>query len=81
MSPTIHREGQLRFFFYSNEGTEPPHVHVEGPDGSAKIWIRSVEVASHTGLRPVDLARIVKVVRENKEQFLEAWHDHFGSKG
>lgn len=26
--PTIFREGPWRFFFYSNEGTEPPHVHV-----------------------------------------------------
>lgn len=29
MTPTIHREGPFRFFFYSHEPREPPHVHVE----------------------------------------------------
>jgi len=81
VSPTIHHEGNLRFFFFSNEGTEPPHVHVEGPDGSAKVWIGAGEVASHTGIRPADLARIVAIVKENREPFLEAWHGHFGTKG
>ena len=28
-----------RFFFYSNEGSEPPHVHVESGDGTAKLWL------------------------------------------
>ena len=27
--PTIARIGPFRFFFYSNEGTEPSHVHVQ----------------------------------------------------
>jgi hypothetical protein len=29
MTPTIHREGPFRFFFYSHEPREPPHVHDE----------------------------------------------------
>jgi hypothetical protein len=27
MTPTLHREGPFRFFFYSHEPREPPHVH------------------------------------------------------
>ena len=27
--PTVHREGPYRFFFYSADNSEPPHVHVE----------------------------------------------------
>ena len=26
--PTIHREGPYGFFFFSNEGLEPAHVHI-----------------------------------------------------
>jgi hypothetical protein len=26
--PTVFRVGSARFFFYSNENQEPPHVHV-----------------------------------------------------
>ena len=28
------------FFFYAEEGTEPPHVHVDKGDGSAKLWLQ-----------------------------------------
>lgn len=27
--PTVARVGSYRFFFFSNEGTEPPHIHVQ----------------------------------------------------
>jgi hypothetical protein len=33
--PTVLRVGPYRFFFYSNEGTEPPHVHVEAAGKSS----------------------------------------------
>jgi len=28
VSPTVKRIGPYRFFFFGNEGSEPPHVHV-----------------------------------------------------
>ena len=34
--PTILRSGAHRFFFYSLENAEPPHVHVESGDATAK---------------------------------------------
>ncbi|MGH8245034.1 MAG: DUF4160 domain-containing protein [Gammaproteobacteria bacterium] len=27
--PTVLRSGPHRFFFFSREGHEPPHVHIE----------------------------------------------------
>ena len=27
--PTIHRQNGFRFYFYSHEPNEPPHVHVD----------------------------------------------------
>ena len=38
MSPTIHREGGYRFFFFSREETRP-HVHIYSVDGEAKYWL------------------------------------------
>jgi hypothetical protein len=35
--PTVRREGPYRFFFYSADRTEPPHVHVERDTNRAKI--------------------------------------------
>lgn len=80
MAPTVHREGPFRFFFFSNEGTEPPHVHIEAPGGSAKVWLATGELVCSTGFRPADLARITTIVRDNSTQFLEAWHEHFSKK-
>ena len=37
MMPTLLRVEGFRFFFYSNERQEPPHVHVEKGDGEAKL--------------------------------------------
>lgn len=42
--PTILRIQGFRFFFYSNEGNEPPHIHVEKAEASAKFWLESVEL-------------------------------------
>ncbi|MFM7717768.1 MAG: DUF4160 domain-containing protein, partial [Microcystis sp.] len=31
--PTVIRIGHFRFHFYSDEGSDPPHIHVRSPDG------------------------------------------------
>ncbi len=75
--PTVLREGQYRYYFYSSDGHEPPHVHVVGGDGQAKIWLSDLSVAKRFGFGDVEIGRIVKVVAENRERFLEAWNDFF----
>jgi hypothetical protein len=35
--PTVLRDGPYRFYFYSHEPNEPPHVHVDRDDRSAKF--------------------------------------------
>ncbi len=34
--PTILRTGPYRLYFYSHEPNEPPHIHVDRDDQSAK---------------------------------------------
>ena len=29
-------------FFFSREGNEPPHIHVESAENAAKFWLRPV---------------------------------------
>lgn len=45
--PTVLRIGPYRFFFYSQEGDEPPHIHIEDGDRTAKYWLTPVELAAH----------------------------------
>lgn len=75
--PTIHREGPFRFFFYSNEGQEPPHVHVQCGGSTAKLWLSPVRPADSGGLSPRDVKRATTIVEANEQAFLEAWREHF----
>ncbi len=35
--PTVLRSGPYSFHFYSNDAAEPPHVHVERDENTAKF--------------------------------------------
>jgi len=79
MSPTIWREGPYRFHFYSHEPNEPPHVHVDRDDNTAKFWLNPVSVAYNWGFNGKELRKIQTIVEERREEFLDAWHDYFGT--
>ncbi len=74
MSPTVSRVGPYRFFFYSNEMGEPPHVHVRRDAGVAKFWLVPVALARSRRFGARELAQIEAIVREHRDEFLEAWH-------
>lgn len=66
------------FRFFSGEGNEPPHVHVEYGDKVAKYWLGPVELAQSEGFRNHELKRLRALVIEHRKVFLEKWHEHFG---
>ncbi|MEJ7136957.1 DUF4160 domain-containing protein [Amphibiibacter pelophylacis] len=75
--PTVLRLSGWRFHFYSDEGGEPPHIHVDTGDGDCKFWLSPVRLARSQGVKAQDLRRIESVVAENEALFLEKWHDFF----
>jgi hypothetical protein len=76
--PTVLRSGGYRFFFYSLEGSEPPHIHVEKDDAVAKFWLNPVSLALSRGFRSHELNGVQTLVTEHRSEFLEAWNVHFG---
>ena len=48
--PTVMTVSGFRFFFCSMEGSEPPHIHVERDQSTAKFWLDPVQVARHLSL-------------------------------
>lgn len=76
--PTIHRDGPYRFYFFSNEGVEPPHVHIDRDTSSAKYWLEPVSMAANHGFSASELNRLHRLVAQNRQQFLDAWYEHFG---
>ncbi len=79
--PTVLRAGGYRFYFFSHEPNEPPHVHVDKGDSSAKVWVESGDLARNHGFAAHELRGILALVSEHREQLLEAWHGYFGKRG
>ena len=75
--PTVLRIDGYRFFFFSNEGNEPVHIHVESGDGYCKFWINPVILAYATGYDPTELNRIEKLVEKHSALIETAWHEYF----
>ncbi len=76
--PTIRRIGSARFFF-SNEGAEPPQIHIEQAGAVAKFWLEPVSLASSSRFPGHELRRLERLVTKHRDEFLEAWHDFFQS--
>lgn len=77
--PTVSRIGPYRFYFYSHEPNEPPHVHVDRGEATIKVWLDNLDVAKSRGFRAHEISAIVALVEEHRTTFLEAWHEFFGA--
>ena len=76
--PTVMRIGAFRFYFYSHEPNEPPHIHVDRGEATIKLWLAPVEVAKSRGFRAHEIGGIVAMVEKHQAQLLEAWNEYFG---
>ena len=75
--PTVARIEGFRFFFFSDERNEPPHIHVESAECYAKFWLEPVMLADSVGFKGSDLTRLRKLVAARAGEFEEKWHEHF----
>ena len=76
--PTVLRSGPYRLYFYSHEPNEPPHVHIDRDDQSCKFWVQNVGLARNLGFSAKELRDLEKLVIDNQQRLLEAWHEYFG---
>ena len=76
--PIVLRVGRYRFLFFSNEGQEPPHIHVKAGGDEAKFWLSPVHLAVNYGFSGHELSEIERLVTEHRETLLEAWDEYFG---
>ena len=70
--PTILRVGPYRVYFHSHEPHEPPHVHVDRDEKSAKFWIDPVGLARNHRFANVELTRIERLLIEHEQEIVDA---------
>ena len=75
--PTILRHDPYRFFFYSGDLGEPPHVHIERDDKLAKVWLDPVRLCGSGGFSRSEISTIIKIINNKCEHMIEAWNDYF----
>ena len=79
--PTIKGiSGPYRFFFYSFDCAEPPHVHVERDEATCKFWLQPLSLADSYGFSPKELNRIRGVIQARLALIGEAWNEHCGAR-
>jgi hypothetical protein len=74
--PTVLKIGSFRFHFCSDEGCEPPHIHVATPDEECKFWLDPIRLARNKGLSPVTVRKIERLVF-NHQDFLRKKYNGF----
>lgn len=77
--PTVCVIGPYRFYFYSHEPNEPPHIHIDREGLSAKFWLEEISLANNLGFRQKELNTLQRLVIDNQKIFLEKWYAYFCS--
>lgn len=75
--PEVLRIKGHRFFFFSREGTEPPHIHVETAEKTAKFWLDPVELVYSYHYTRGEERRIREIVVRHRDYFLRRWNAYF----
>ena len=79
MSPTVFREKDYRFFFFSREELRM-HVHVHCGDGEAKFWLEpQIELAKNFRLSRAQIREIEEIIEGHFDELKRAWKEHFTS--
>ena len=76
--PTVLKFGAFRFHFYSDEYLEPPHIHVETPEGECKFWLNPIRLARNKGVSPVVLKKIEGLVYQHQALLREKYNGFHG---
>jgi hypothetical protein len=75
--PTALEVGRYRFFFYSGDKGEQPHVHVERERNKAKFWLDPVRLQKSGGFNRTEINRIQSLIEEHREHLVRSWNDYF----
>jgi hypothetical protein len=66
-----------KYFFFSNENDEPPHIHVKQAERSAKYWIENpIRQDYNHKFRGSEIRDIERTIEMNRELIMEKWNEY-----
>ena len=74
--PTVLRIKGHRFYFWSREDNEPPHIHVETAENACKFWLQPIKLDWAVGYTSKELRQVRELVEEHQNFFMEKWYEH-----
>lgn len=82
--PTVLLVRGWRLFFYSNEGSEPIHIHAQKGGAECKMWLLTdtydtMEAWSHH-LTPSLRRELRRIIFEHFDLLVNEWNDYFGGQ-
>ena len=79
--PTILMILGWRFFFYSNEGNEPIHIHAQKAEMECKFWLDvdnfEVKEDFSLNLNPQSKKEVKKIIYEHFDYIVSEWNRFF----
>lgn len=69
--------GPYRFYFFSADASEPPHVHVRRDRFTAKFWLKPVRLQNVRGFNRKELFRLYKLTFRYRDELQKKWDDCF----
>ena len=83
--PTVIFLFGWRYFFYSDEGSEPLHIHCEKGEKEAKFWLdvktRAITLAFAHNMSAKDMRDVKRVIGQYFDELLKAWKNHQKKRG
>ncbi|MFA5263837.1 MAG: DUF4160 domain-containing protein [Opitutaceae bacterium] len=83
--PTVIFLFGWRFFFYSDEGNEPLHIHCEKAEKEAKFWLdertRAITVSFAHNFSSRDMKEVKNIIGQYFEEIIKSWKEVRKMKG
>ncbi len=73
--PTVLLIRGFKFFFFSQEGNEPAHIHVNKGGGAAKFWLNPVKLEYNDGFKKQELRAIIEILERHEAELIRAWNE------
>jgi hypothetical protein len=73
--PTVLRIRGFKFFFFSQEGNEPAHIHVSKGGVAAKFWLNPMKLEYNDGFKKQELRAIIEILERHETELIRAWNE------